>query len=81
MSEVIAQTDSNFEFGDPEIEGAGVLTALAEPTDPLGPLVGLLGGQDVATWTGNGFNAIWRPHPLAQGGPRPHVNVPTLRRD
>jgi hypothetical protein len=31
--------------------------------DPLGPLAELPG-----TWTGHGFNAIWRPHPLAGSG-------------
>jgi hypothetical protein len=52
--------NSNLEFeGLPQIDAA----AGPPPTpagDPLGPLAALPG-----TWTGRGFNAIWRPH---QGG-------------
>jgi hypothetical protein len=33
------------------------------PVDPLGPLAGLAGN-----WTGQGFNVIWRPHPLQSSG-------------
>ena len=33
------------------------------PVDPLGPLAGLAGN-----WTGQGFNVIWRPHPLKPSG-------------
>lgn len=60
----IAQTDSDFAFkGIPPVEGvvgAGAADAAqvaALPADPLGPLAQLPG-----TWTGNGFNTIWRPH-------------------
>jgi hypothetical protein len=53
---VIAQTDHDFAF-------AGLATPEAPPAatagapDPLGALAALAG-----TWTGQGFNAIWRPH-------------------
>lgn len=36
--------------------------------DPLGPLARLVGDGKEAKWTGDGFNTIWRPHPLAEGG-------------
>jgi hypothetical protein len=35
----------------------------AAAADPLGPLAGLAGN-----WTGQGFNVIWRPHPLKPSG-------------
>ena len=38
---------------------AGEPAAPAAAADPLGPLAGLAGN-----WTGQGFNVIWRPHPL-----------------
>ena len=56
----IAQTDSDFVFeGIPPIEGGAAPHAVAAvaPADPLGPLAQLPG-----TWTGTGFNTIWRPH-------------------
>jgi hypothetical protein len=58
----IAQTDADFAFeGIPPVNGASTVahTAAASPTttDPLGPLAQLPG-----TWTGHGFNTIWRPH-------------------
>jgi hypothetical protein len=57
-----AKTDSDFEFkGIPEIKQAKVAS-------PLGPLTQLLGGKKEATWSGKGFNTIWRPHELASGG-------------
>jgi hypothetical protein len=67
----IAQTDPGFVFeGLPPIQDAPieqVQTALAsaQPADPLGPLAQLVG-----TWTGHGFNTIWRPHSLASGQDR-----------
>ncbi len=56
---VTAQTDSDFVFqGIPPIEApASDAQVLAQTPDPLGPLALLPG-----TWTGHGFNAIWRPH-------------------
>ena len=52
-----AQTDPNFVFeGIPPIPQVPAVAA-GPPADPLGPLAELPG-----TWTGNGFNAIWRPH-------------------
>jgi hypothetical protein len=58
------QTDPDFVFdGIPPIEEAVTARALdaaqvaAHPADPLGSLAQLPG-----TWTGNGFNTIWRPH-------------------
>jgi hypothetical protein len=62
-----ATTDPGFEFkGIPEIDDAEAAHALTEaPASPLGPLAKLLQGH---TWSGNGFNTIWRPHTLAGGG-------------
>ncbi|HWF25389.1 MAG TPA: heme-binding protein [Solirubrobacteraceae bacterium] len=55
---VIAQTDPNFVFeGLPPIAEVTPDVATAQPVDPLGPLAQLPG-----TWTGQGFNTIWRPH-------------------
>ena len=42
--------------------GAPAPVAAAAP-DPLGPLAGLAGN-----WAGQGFNVIWRPHPLKPSG-------------
>jgi hypothetical protein len=60
----IAQTDPDFAFeGIPPIEtvetaqAVGAAQPSAGPADPLGPLAQLEG-----TWTGHGFNTIWRPH-------------------
>ena len=54
----IAQTDPDFVFqGLPADEELGADLAPAHPADPLGPLSDLPG-----TWTGHGFNTIWRPH-------------------
>jgi hypothetical protein len=64
----IAQTDPDFEFkGMPEIEEPETVQALAQ-VPALGPLEQLVGGQDVTTWEGHGFNTIWRPHPPPNGG-------------
>lgn len=56
MSPVVAQTDSDFVFQDPEAEARASISAVPA-TDPLGPLAQLPG-----TWKGRGFNTIWRPH-------------------
>ena len=46
----------------PSAADEGPATFAAEPTNPLGPLAGLVG-----TWTGEGFNVIWRPHHPPRG--------------
>ncbi len=57
-----AQTDPNFSF-------KGVEAPVAEPADELGPLAQLIApGGKSGEWKGQGFNTIWRPHPLAEGG-------------
>lgn len=55
------RTDPNFAF-------KGVEAPLAEPPDELGPLAQLIGAEGKGVWEGEGFNTIWRPHPLAEGG-------------
>jgi hypothetical protein len=42
---------------------AGEPAAFAAAANPLGPLAELAGN-----WTGEGFNVIWRPHPLKPSG-------------
>jgi hypothetical protein len=62
---------ADFVFGPQQpIEEPAAPAAAAEPAaapaaaaDPLGPLAGLAGN-----WTGQGFNVIWRPHPLKPSG-------------
>ncbi|MEA2196261.1 MAG: hypothetical protein QOJ25_312 [Solirubrobacteraceae bacterium] len=55
---VIAQTDPDFVFEAlPPIAEVTADVTGAQPADPLGPLAQLPG-----TWTGHGFNTIWRPH-------------------
>ncbi|MGA2454615.1 MAG: heme-binding protein [Solirubrobacteraceae bacterium] len=56
-----AQTDPDFAFKAVEAPGA-------EPPDELGPLAQLVGEDGKGEWHGRGFNTIWRPHPLAEGG-------------
>jgi hypothetical protein len=64
-----ARTDPAFQFkGHPEIEAPAAAEPLEALPDPLGPLARLVGDGDEAKWTGEGFNTIWRPHPVAQGG-------------
>jgi hypothetical protein len=64
-----ARTDPDFQFkGHPEIEAPAAAGSLEALPDPLGPLARLVGDGDEAKWTGEGFNTIWRPHPVAQGG-------------
>ena len=46
----------------PAAAGEAAPAAAAAP-DPLGPLAGLAGN-----WAGQGFNVIWRPHPLQPSG-------------
>jgi hypothetical protein len=56
---------TDFVFGPlpPIEEPAAAAAAVAAGADPLGPLAGLAGN-----WTGQGFNVIWRPHPVNPGG-------------
>src|SRR5215831_6877984 len=56
------ESAADFVFGPlpPIEEPAGLAEAAA---DPLGPLAGLAGN-----WAGQGFNVIWRPHPLKPSG-------------
>jgi hypothetical protein len=63
----VAQTDSAFAFDNlPPVEEPPVAhAALAQAASPLGPLAQLPG-----TWTGHGFNTIWRPHRLTSGQDR-----------
>jgi hypothetical protein len=66
----IIQLDPDFAFkGAAADEVTAETQALAQTADPLGPLTELPGpGQTPGTWVGHGFNAIWRPHPLAGSG-------------
>ena len=65
------ESAADFVFGpQPPIEEPAAPAATGEPAtlaaaaaDPLGPLAGLAGN-----WTGQGFNVIWRPHPLKPSG-------------
>ena len=60
---VSAQTDPDFAFagldtpGAPTAKVVDAAAVAAGAPDPLGALAALAG-----TWTGHGFNAIWRPH-------------------
>lgn len=60
----IASTDSTFRFPGVAAFAVGP-AAVPAPADPLGPLAQLEG-----TWTGTGFNTIWRPHQLTSGQDR-----------
>ena len=65
------ESAADFVFGPlPPIEEPAPPAAAPEPAaaapapaDPLGALAGLAGN-----WTGQGFNVIWRPHPLQPSG-------------
>jgi hypothetical protein len=60
------ETDPAFTFqGLPPVEEMHAAAAVAAPADPLGALAELPG-----TWTGQGFNAIWRPHRASSGQDR-----------
>ncbi|MEA2160466.1 MAG: hypothetical protein QOD66_2846 [Solirubrobacteraceae bacterium] len=58
---VISRTDSDFAFAGLDTPApsaaADVAEVTAAPVDPLGALAAIEG-----TWTGHGFNTIWRPH-------------------
>jgi len=62
---ISAQTDPDFQFKGAVAPPGG--PAVAAPQD-LGPLAQLIGPDGKGEWTGQGFNTIWRPHELAQGG-------------
>jgi hypothetical protein len=61
------ESAADFVFGPlPPIEEPATPAATGEPAalaDPLGALAGLAGN-----WAGQGFNVIWRPHPLKPSG-------------
>src|SRR5215469_10636645 len=66
----VMESAADFVFGPlPPIEEPAAPAATGEPAplaaaaDPLGPLAGLAGN-----WAGQGFNVIWRPHPLKPSG-------------
>jgi len=61
MSPISPQTDPGFAYKPVE-------SPAAEPPDELGPLAQLVGEDGKGEWEGRGFNTIWRPHPLAEGG-------------
>jgi hypothetical protein len=58
---ITAQTDPHFAYTPAK-------DPVAEPPDDLGPLAQLIGADGKGEWQGKGFNTIWRPHELAQGG-------------
>ncbi len=63
----VSQTDADFAF----VGADDTVAALAPTGDPLGPLADLPGpGDTPGVWVGQGFNAIWRPHPLTSGQDR-----------
>jgi hypothetical protein len=53
---------------DPGFAYKPVENPAAEPPDELGPLAQLVGADGKGEWQGKGFNTIWRPHALAEGG-------------
>jgi hypothetical protein len=57
------QTDPNFEF-------KAVAHPAPRPVVDLGPLAELVDPDGKGVWEGQGFNTIWRPHPLASGHDR-----------
>ncbi len=61
MSPISPQADPGFAYKP-------VKNPVAEPQDELGPLAQLVGDDGKGEWQGKGFNTIWRPHPLAEGG-------------
>ncbi len=67
----ISELDPDFGFpgtafaAEAEPTDVAAPEAMAMGADPLGPLAQLPG-----TWIGHGFNAIWRPHPVASGQDR-----------
>jgi hypothetical protein len=66
---ISAQTDPDFQFKGVEAPAAG--EPVIEPADELGPLAQLIDPNDPkgeGKWEGEGFNTIWRPHLLAEGG-------------
>lgn len=63
---VSPQTDPDFQFKGVEAPQPG--QAAIEPPDELGPLAQLIGEDGKGEWKGEGFNTIWRPHPLAEDG-------------
>ena len=69
--------DTNFKFGHVVAAPQGLAPGLAPPPDPRGLLAGFVGnlplalpGQDnpLRSWSGQGFNMIWRPNFGGQSG-------------
>jgi hypothetical protein len=69
--------DTNFKFGHVVAAPQGLAPGLAPPLDPRGLLAGFVGnlplalpGQDnpLRSWSGQGFNMIWRPNFGGQSG-------------
>jgi hypothetical protein len=69
--------ETNFKFGQVVNPPAGLAPGLAPPADPRGLLAGFVGnlplalpGQDnpLRSWSGQGFNLIWRPNFGGQSG-------------
>ena len=69
--------ETNFKFGQVVTPPAGLAPGLAPPPDPRGLLAGFVGnlplalpGQDnpLRSWSGQGFNMIWRPNFGGQSG-------------
>ena len=68
--------DTNFKFGQVVNPPAGLAPGLAPPADPRGLLPGssaicrCVPGQDnpLRSWSGQGFNLIWRPNFGGQSG-------------
>jgi len=69
--------NTNFKFGQVVNPPAGLAPGLAPPADPRGLLAGFVGnlplalpGQDnpLRSWSGQGFNLIWRPNFGGQSG-------------
>lgn len=61
------QADPDFEFKGVD-DDAAVDQAAAAAADALGPLTQLIGEDGRGEWEGQGFNTIWRPHALGEGG-------------
>lgn len=60
---------TNFHFN--QIRNPGTIQRLAlQQTDLLGPLRAFIGSHHTRTWSGPGFNMIWRPHDRSGDNPQ-----------